>query len=502
MLHENEFDRELIGNVHPSDWKNPIPDGRYNLVVIGAGTAGLVAAAGAAGVGAKVALIERGHLGGDCLNVGCVPSKALLSSARAVAEVRDAARLGVRVDGAVSVDFEAVMQRMRRVRARISPIDSVHRFRDELGVDVYLGDARFTGDGRIEVAGQTLQFSRAVIATGASPFVPPIPGLEHSGHLTNESIFDLRERPERLVVLGGGPIGCELTQAFRRFGCQVSMVEMADQFLVREDPDAAQILFDAFSREGVEVHLSTKLIRVEVCDDGTRRAIIEQKGKEDALPFDEMLVAVGRKPNVAGLGLESVGVQFDPQRGVHVDDRLRTTHPNIYAAGDVCMAQKFTHAADFAARAVVRNALFFGRQKLSELTIPWCTYTDPEIAHVGLYERDARAQGIEVDTFVREFSEVDRAIAEDREEGFAKIHVAKGKDRILGATIVGRDAGDMISEVSVAMAAKLGLGAIANVIHPYPTRSDAIRQLGDAYSRTRLTPGVKSAFERFLAWRR
>jgi len=270
------------------------------------------------------------------------------------------------------------------------------------------------------------------------------------------------------------------------------MVEMADQFLVREDPDAAQILFDAFSREGVEVHLSTKLIRVEVCDDGTRRAIIEQKGKEDALPFDEMLVAVGRK----------VGVQFDPQRGVHVDDRLRTTHPNIYAAGDVCMAQKFTHAADFAARAVVRNALFFGRQKLSELTIPWCTYTDPEIAHVGLYERDARAQGIEVDTFVREFSEVDRAIAEDREEGFAKIHVAKGKDRILGATIVGRDAGDMISEVSVAMAAKLGLGAIANVIHPYPTRSDAIRQLGDAYSRTRLTPGVKSAFERFLAWRR
>jgi len=200
MLHENEFDRELIGNVHPSDWKNPIPDGRYNLVVIGAGTAGLVAAAGAAGVGAKVALIERGHLGGDCLNVGCVPSKALLSSARAVAEVRDAARLGVRVDGAVSVDFEAVMQRMRRVRARISPIDSVHRFRDELGVDVYLGDARFTGDGRIEVAGQTLQFSRAVIATGASPFVPPIPGLEHSGHLTNESIFDLRERPERLVV--------------------------------------------------------------------------------------------------------------------------------------------------------------------------------------------------------------------------------------------------------------------------------------------------------------
>jgi pyruvate/2-oxoglutarate dehydrogenase complex dihydrolipoamide dehydrogenase (E3) component len=502
MLHDDEFDRALVDNVHPDGWTNPTPDGPYNLVVVGAGTAGLVSASGAAGVGARVALIERAHMGGDCLNVGCVPSKALLSSARAAAEVRDAGRLGIRIQGEVSVDFQAVMERMREVRARISPLDSAARFRDELGVDVYLGDARFVGDGRIEVAGRTLEYRKAVIATGARPFVPPIPGLERSGYLTNESIFDLRERPERLVVLGGGPIGCELAQAFRRFGCQVSIVEKADQFLVREDPDAAAILFDTFTREGIDVHLSTGLVRVEVGEDGSRRAILEQGGKEEALPFDEILVAVGRSPNVTGLGLESVSVEFDTQRGVQVNDTLRTTNRNVYAAGDVCMQHKFTHAADFAARTVVRNALFFGRQRLSALTIPWCTYTDPEIAHVGLYERDAREKGVELDTYVREFSDVDRAIAEGREEGFAKVHVARGKDTILGATIVGRDAGDMISEVSLAMAGGLGLSAISNVIHPYPTRAEAIRQLGDAYNRTRLTPGVKALFERFLVWRR
>jgi pyruvate/2-oxoglutarate dehydrogenase complex dihydrolipoamide dehydrogenase (E3) component len=502
MLHDDEHDLALIQNVHPPDRENPVPDGPYNLVVIGAGTAGLVTAAGAAGVGARVALIERAHMGGDCLNVGCVPSKALISSARAVAEVRHAADLGIHVDGPVRVDFEAVMQRMREVRARISPVDSVHRFQNELGIDVYLGDARFAGGDRIEVADRSLQFRKAVIATGASPFVPPIPGLDRSGYLTNESIFDLRERPERLLVLGGGPIGCELAQAFRRFGCQVGIVEMSDQFLVREDAEAARILFDAFVREGIDVHLSTKLLRIEVAEDGSRQAIVEQNGKENPLPFDEILVAVGRSPNVTGLGLESVDVEFDPQKGVHVDDNLRTSHRHIYAAGDVCMQHKFTHAADFAARAVVRNALFFGHEKLSTLTIPWCTYTDPEIAHVGLYERDARDRGIEIDTYVRAFSDVDRAIAEARDEGFAKIHVSKGKDEILGATIVGRDAGDMISEVSVAMAAGLGLGSLANVIHPYPTRADAIRQLGDAYNRTRLTPGVASLFQHFLAWRR
>jgi len=502
LLNDDEFDRELLGNVSPSEWTAPKPDGPYNLVVIGAGTAGLVTAAGAAGVGARVALIERNQMGGDCLNVGCVPSKALLRSAHALADARDAARFGVRGSENAEVDFAAVMTRMRQIRARISPVDSAQRFQNELGIDVYFGTAQFVDSSHIDVGGLRLPFKKAVIATGARPFVPNIPGLEEAGYLTNESIFDLRELPRRLVILGGGPIGCELAQAFRRFGSEVSLIEMGEHFLMREDPDAARILEEEFEREGIDIYLSSTLTRIEVADDGTKRAIVERGGAEHPLPFDEILVAVGRAPNVASMGLESVGVEFDAKRGVAVDDRLRTTNSRIYAAGDVCMSYKFTHAADFAARIVIQNALFFGRKRLSALTIPWCTYSDPEIAHVGLYERDAAALGIEVETYLRPFAEVDRAIAEGRERGFVKIHVKKGGDTIVGATIVAENAGDMISEISVAMASGTGLGALASVIHPYPTRAEAIRQLGDAYNRTRLTPGVKRLFERFLALRR
>lgn len=505
MLQDDPYDRSLLANVRPSDWTNPKPAGRYNLVVIGAGTAGLVTAAGAAGLGARVALIEKAELGGDCLNVGCVPSKALLRSAHALAEARDAKDLGVRIVGDVTADFPAIMSRMREIRARISPTDSVQRFSEELGVDVFLGEARFAGGDVVTVGDTRLRFKKAVIATGARAFVPPIPGLADTGYLTNENVFDLRELPARLIVLGGGPIGCELSQAFRRFGSEVTMVEMADQFLGREDGDAAAILYESMRRDGVDVRLSTRLTRVEAAPDG-HRAIVEHGGVEEAIPFDEILVAVGRSPNVDGLGLEDVGVEFDPQRGVHVDDHLRTRNPAIYAAGDICMQYKFTHAADHAARTVIQNALFsvgpFGRRKLSSLTIPWCTYTDPEIAHVGLYERDAVAQGTPVDTYVREFSEVDRAVAEGRDRGFVKVHTEKGGDKIVGATIVGHAAGDMISEISVAMAGGLGLGALANVIHPYPTTAEAIAQVGGAYNRTRLTPTVKKIFDRYLAWRR
>jgi pyruvate/2-oxoglutarate dehydrogenase complex dihydrolipoamide dehydrogenase (E3) component len=501
MLPDDPYDRILEANVRPTDHVNPTPSGRYNLVVIGAGTAGLVTAAGAAGLGAKVALIERAHLGGDCLNVGCVPSKALLRSAHAVADIERAEALGIKVSGPVEPDFPAIMERMRSVRSSISPVDSVARFRDELGVDVYLGDASFDDSNTISVEGQSLSFSKAVIATGARAFVPDIPGLESCDPLTNESIFDLRELPRRLLVLGGGPIGCELAQAFHRFGSQVTMIEQADQFLVREDPDAAQVLLAAFEREGIDLRLSTTLTRVE-SGNGVCRAVVDQAGKEVSIEFDRILVAVGRSPNVKGLGLERVGVEYDVQRGVHVDDFLRTRNPAIFAAGDVCMRHKFTHAADFAARAVIQNALFFGRKRLSALTIPWCTYTDPEIAHVGRSERDELNSGVAMQTYVREFSDVDRAIAEGRTEGFVKIHVEKGKDRIVGATIVGPHAGDLISEVSVAMAGKLGLGALSSVIHPYPTLAEAIRQTGDAHNRTRLTPMVKRLFERILAFRR
>jgi len=497
VLPNDEYNQALVANVAPPDWKNPTPAGRYNLVVIGAGTAGLVTAAGAAGLGARVALIERHLMGGDCLNVGCVPSKCIIRSSRAIGEALRAEQLGARVSGA-EADFGAVMARMRRVRARLSVIDSAQRFAHEKGVDVYLGDARFTGTDSVEVDGQTLRFKRAVIATGARAAEPPIAGLSDAGYLTNETVFSLTERPRRLAVIGGGPIGSELAQAFQRLGCQVTLLQDTGHILNREDADAADIVQRAFQREGVRLVLQAEILRVQ--RDGADKVLrVRHAGGEDEVRVDEILIGAGRAPNVEGLGLETVGVEYDPQRGVKVDDHLRTSNARIFAAGDVCMDWKFTHAADFSARIVIQNALFFGRRKLSALNMPWCTYTDPEIAHVGLYEHEAAKRGIAVDTYVRPFSEVDRAVADGEEDGFVKIIVAKGTDRILGATIVASHAGDMISEVSVAMAGKLGLGGLANVIHPYPTQAEAIRQLGDAYNRTRLTPTVKRLFSSFLA---
>lgn len=496
----DEFNQTLVANVHPPDWKNPKPATRYNLVVIGAGTAGLVTAAGAAGLGAKVALIERHLLGGDCLNVGCVPSKSLIRSSRAAFDARDAEQFGVSVPKEIEVDFPAVMERMRKLRAKISHHDSAKRFSD-LGVDVFLGDAQFSGHDTISVAGETLRFKRAVITTGARAVQPTIDRLSEAGFLTNENVFNLTERPRRLAVIGGGPIGCELAQAFQRLGSQVIVFHNKAHLLDREDSDAAAIVQNTFLREGIRVVLNAKLHRVE--KRGAEKVIhFEMNGVSESIAVDEILASAGRAPNVEGLNLDSVGVDFDKREGVRVNDRLQTSNPKIYAAGDVCMKWKFTHAADFAARIVIQNALFFGRKKLSALTMPWCTYTDPEIAHVGLYERDAAERGLELDTFVRSFKEVDRAIVDGEEDGFVKIHVKKGTDEILGATIVARHAGEMISEISVAMAAKLGLGKLASVIHPYPTQVEAIRQCGDAYNRTRLTPLVKKLFSRWLEWQR
>jgi pyruvate/2-oxoglutarate dehydrogenase complex dihydrolipoamide dehydrogenase (E3) component len=490
----------LVSNVHPSEWRNPTPAPCYNLVVIGAGTAGLVTAAEAAGLGAKVALVEKHLLGGDCLNVGCVPSKAVIRSSRAAFDATEAGHFGVRLTSPAQVDFPAVMERMRKLRADLSPHDSAERF-TKLGVDVFLGEAHFAGPDTVQVAGQTLRFRRAVIATGARAVQPLIPGLAEAGYLTNETVFSLTQCPARLAVIGGGPIGCELAQAFQRLGSQVSLLHKNAHLLDREDMEAAAIVQRAFIREGVAVRLNARITRVER-NGGEKRVCYEMQGKEEAIAVDEILAGAGRGPNVEGLNLESVGVQYDPRKGVLVNDCLQTTNPRIYAAGDVCLPWKFTHAADFAARIVIQNALFLGRKKASALTMPWCTYTDPEIAHVGLYERDARECGLAVDTYVREFKEVDRAILDGEEDGFVKFHVKKGGDEILGATIVARHAGEMISEISVAMAAGLGLGKLAAVIHPYPTQAEAIRQCGDAYNRPRLTPAVKKWMGRWLAWQR
>lgn len=496
----DEHNRRLLGYVHPSDWTNPTPSGRYNLVVVGAGTAGLVAAAGAAGLGAKVALIERHLMGGDCLNVGCVPSKGLISASRIAAVVRDAAGFGVRTPDGVSVDFPKVMERMRRLRASIAHVDGAARF-TELGVDVYLGDGRFTGRDTVEVGGATLRFKKAVIATGARAAAPPIPGLAEAGYLTNETIFSLTSLPRRLVVLGGGPIGCELAQAFARFGSGVTLLEMGAQILGREDPVAARVVQRALEQDGVDVVTEAKTDMV--AREGDEHVLaLEVGGARRELRADALLVGIGRKPNVDGLGLDQAGVRYDPRLGVEVDDTLRTSNKNVFAAGDICSKYKFTHAADFQARIVIQNALFMGRKKASALVMPWCTYTDPEIAHVGMYEADAAAAGFEVDTYTQPFSEVDRAILDGETVGFAKVHVHKGTDRIVGATIVAPHAGEMISEITLAMVAGKGLSTISAAIHPYPTQADAIRKLGDQYNRTRLTPTVKRWMERWLAWTR
>jgi len=496
MEPDDRYNRLLVSNVFPPGWENPKPSGRYNLVVIGGGTAGLVSAAGAAGLGAKVALIEKHLLGGDCLNYGCVPSKSVIRSSRSARDVLLAGDFGVRVPDGVEVDFPAVMERMRALRSKLGFHDSAIRLKD-MGIDLFLGEARFAGKDSVEIAGNRLLFSKAVIATGARAVEPSIDGIRQAGYLTNETVFSLTQRPERLAVIGGGPIGSELAQAFQRLGCRVTIIQRGAQLLGREDGDAVQVLHDAFQAEGIELLLNAVPLEVSVTDRG-KVILYEKDGVRKRLTVDQILIGVGRAPNVEGLNLEAAGVEYDPKNGVSVNDFLQTTNPRIYAAGDICLQHKFTHMADSAARIVIQNALFLGRRKLSALTIPWTTFTDPEIAHVGMYEKDARARGIEADTFVRHLREVDRATLDGEEEGFVKVHVKRGTDTILGATIVARHAGEMVSEISVAMAAGLGLGAMANVIHPYPTQAEAIRQVADMYNRTRLTAFVKKIFSYWL----
>jgi pyruvate/2-oxoglutarate dehydrogenase complex dihydrolipoamide dehydrogenase (E3) component/uncharacterized membrane protein YdjX (TVP38/TMEM64 family) len=494
ILPDDEANRRLLSHVHPPGRTNPTPSGRYNLVVVGGGTAGLVSAAGGAGLGAKVALVERHLLGGDCLNVGCVPSKGIISAARVAAIARDAAAYGVQA-GDVRVDFGTVMARMRAIRADLAPIDGATRLAS-VGIDVYVGEARFTSPTTIEVDGRTLEFSRAVVATGARAAAPPIPGLADVDYLTNETVFWLTELPGRLVVIGAGPIGCEMAQAFRRLGADVTVLNADPHVLPREDADAAAILEQRLGAEGVTLLNGVRITRAE-----RRGAEVvltyERGGAPQQVVADRVLVGAGRAPNVEGLGLEAARIQYDGH-GVRVTDRLQTTNPRVYAAGDVCGRWQFTHTADALARIVLTNALFLGRRKASALTVPWCTYTSPEVAHVGLYEADARAQGIATDTITIPMHDVDRARLDGEDEGFFRVLLEKGTDHILGATIVAAHAGDLISEVSVAMAGKVGLGTIANVIHPYPTQAEVIKKAGDAYNRTRLTPRVKALFAWWL----
>lgn len=507
LLPDDSHDRTLVGNVHPPDWVNPTSDGRYNIVVIGAGTAGLVTAAIAAGVGAKVALVERQLMGGDCLNVGCVPSKAIIRAARAWSDLRRMEDFGVHIPPGVKYDFGTAMTRMRRLRASLSRMDSAHRFK-KLGVDVFLGNGCFAGSNTIEVHGsagsRTVRFSKAAICTGARAAAPPISGLEKAGYLTNETIFNLTELPRRLAVIGAGPIGCEMAQSFARFGSKVVLFERLANILPREDVDAAEAVQCQMKKDGVEFVFHANVTKVDT--NGMEKIIsYETEGAVKELVVDQIVVGTGRSPNVEGLGLDRAGVDFDTREGVKVSQRLQTSNARIFAAGDVCFPFKFTHTADAMAQILIQNALFphplgLGYASTTSLIIPWCTYTVPEIAHVGMYEADAKIQGIEIETYTFNMNEVDRAVLDGEEEGFARIHVKKGSDRILGVTIVAAHAGDMINEFTVLMRGGLGAKLIAGTIHPYPTQAEVNRKVVNLWRKAHFTEGQKTILRKWFAW--
>ncbi len=484
------YNQKLLSEVHPPDWVNPQPADLYDLVVIGAGTAGLVVAAGAAGLGLglKVALIESHLMGGDCLNVGCVPSKTMIRSARTIGEIWQGQELGIKVEG-VEIDFGAVMERMRRIRSDISHADSASRFKD-LGVDVFLGEGQFASNNTVTVEDRVLKFKKAVIATGSRAAIPEIPGLVAAGYLTNETVFSLVKRPQRLAVIGGGPIGCELAQTFRRLGCEVILLHRGSQVLNKEDPAAAAILQQVLLDEGVKLILDCQVQQVTTTAAG-KTLSYSSNGRSDTAIVDEILIGAGRIPNIESLNLAIAGVAANA-KGVEVNDYLQTNNSRIYAAGDVCMKWQFTHAADAAARIVIKNTLFspfgIGKTKLSSLVMPWVTYTEPEIAHVGLSDDDAHQAGIEFETINIPMSSVDRAITDGETQGFVKIIHRRGSDEILGATIVASRAGELISEVTTAMVNKIGLSKLSSTIHPYPTQGDGIKKAADAYRRKLLTP--------------
>ncbi|MFP4300457.1 MAG: mercuric reductase [Spirochaetaceae bacterium] len=491
----DRYNLELVAQVHPEGWKNPTPRGRYNLIVLGGGTAGLISAAVASSLGARVALVERHLLGGDCLNVGCVPSKGIIRAARALEGVRFAEGFGVRLAGEVGFDFSAAMERMRRIRSEISHHDSAVRYRDEFGVDLYLGEGRFAGPGGLEVEGERLEFAKAIIATGARPAVPPIPGLEESGYLTNETIFTLTELPRRLAVIGAGPIGAEMAQTFRRFGSEVYLIEMADRVLPREDRDVAEFLRLRLEEEGVEIRTATAL--EELSARGEEKLLRLGGGEEIAV--DHLLLSIGRAPNVENLGLENVGVSYDRRTGIEVNSYLQTTNRRIFAAGDVAYQYKFTHAAEATAAIAVQNALFLRTKKSDGLVVPWCTYTSPEVAHVGLSEEEARGRGIEIESYRHEIGETDRGRL-DGSEGFVKLHARKGK--LVGGTIVADHAGEMVGELALAIQKGLSLGDLNGVIHPYPTQAEAIKRAAAGVLKAKLTPRAKRFLDHWMRWRR
>jgi pyruvate/2-oxoglutarate dehydrogenase complex dihydrolipoamide dehydrogenase (E3) component/uncharacterized membrane protein YdjX (TVP38/TMEM64 family) len=473
----------------------------YNLIAIGAGSAGLVSAYIGAAVKAKVALVERHRMGGDCLNTGCVPSKALIRTSRLLAEARDSAHYGVR-RMQVDFDFTEAMQRVQQVIAKVEPHDSVERYRG-LGVDVIQGDARFVSPWEIEVDGRRISARSIVIATGARPRVPDLPGLDQVTYFTSDTIWNLRTLPKRLLVLGGGPIGCELAQCFARLGSKVTLVQKGPRLLPREDADAAEALQARLQREGLELALGHRAVRISPDGDGGVLHCAVGAG-EVAIDFDTLLLALGRQPNTEGLGIEALGLRIASNGTVETDDFQRSTLPHILVAGDVAGPYQFTHVASHQAWYASLNGLLapFWSFRADYRVIPWATFTEPEIARVGLSEDEARAQGIDYELTRYGIDDLDRAIADGADEGFVQVLTVPGRDRILGATIVGAHAGELIHEFVLAMRHGLGLNKLLSTIHIYPTFSEANKYAAGNWKRAHAPATALRMAERFFAWRR
>jgi pyruvate/2-oxoglutarate dehydrogenase complex dihydrolipoamide dehydrogenase (E3) component/uncharacterized membrane protein YdjX (TVP38/TMEM64 family) len=485
-------------------WKRP-RSYDYNLVVIGAGSAGLVASYIAAATRARVALVEKHRMGGDCLNTGCVPSKALIRSARLLSQIARSGELGI-ARASAEFDFAEVMERVARVVRAVEPHDSAERYRS-LGVDCVSGSARLTSPWTVEVDGpegtRRLTTRSVVIAAGARPFVPPIPGLHEIGCLTSDTVWELRRRPRRLLVLGGGPIGAELAQAFARLGSEVTLVEMLPRILMREDPEVSRLVTGRFEREGMRVLAGHRAARFAI-EQGEKILVAEHAGGEARLAFDEVLVAVGRVANTAGYGLEELGIGVTPQRTIETDEYLQTVYPNIYACGDVAGPYQFTHTASHQAWYAAVNAMFgrLHRVRADYRVIPWATFVDPEVARVGLNEQEAKEKGLAHDVVVYGIDELDRAIADGEAHGFVKVLTAPGSDRILGVTIVGAHAADLLAEFVLAMNNRLGLNRILGAIHVYPTMAEANKYAAGAWKRSQVTLGQWRVLEALQAWMR
>ena len=471
------YNQKTIQQGHPPDWTNR-EGGEYDLVVLGGGPAGLVAAMTAATGGHRVAMTEQRLTGGTCVNFGCTPSKALIRCARAVHDADRGAEFGFRLDGPPRVDFGAVLERVRRMRSMSSAGDAVQAV-EQTGAHVYLGHSRFVAPNIVEVDGRELRFRKAVIAAGADPVTLPIDGLQPGEYLTNESVFSLTELPARLVVIGGGPLGCELAQAFHRLGSEVDLVSDTENLLPRDEPEARELIRRRFEHEGLRLHLGFKAVRA-----GGGHLIVQGPAGTRELPYDALLFGAGRKANVDHLGLEAATVRFGVA-GVEVDEYLRTSNPNIYAAGDVAFPQKFTHAAMATARLCIANALNGANRPARELVIPHCTYTDPEVAQVGLTSRGAREEGIPIDEYRLDLAKVERAFIDGEEEGFATIYTRRGSGEVVGATLVAAHAGEMISELTLAMTHKVPFEVLAATIHCYPTQAEVFQRVALQYASSR-----------------